>query len=44
MGKSTHFIGQPLLGQLLFFIDRSEVLLTSRKHGGERYVKHFDCW
>ena len=44
MSKSTHFIGQPLLGQLLSFIDHAEVLLISKKHGGEDYVKHFDAW
>ena len=44
MSKSTHFIGQPLLGQLLSFIDQADVLRISKKHGGERYVKHFDGW
>ncbi len=44
MGKSTHFIGQPVLGQLLSYINRSKVLQISRKHGGERYVKHFTGW
>ena len=44
MSKSTHFIGQPLLGQLLSFIDQTDVRRISKKHGGERYVKHFDAW
>ncbi len=44
MSKSTHFIGQPLLGQLLSFIDQSDVYRISKEHGGERYVKHFDGW
>ena len=44
MSKSTHFIGQPLLGQLLSFIDQSDVHRISKEHGGERYVKHFDGW
>ncbi len=44
MGKSTHFIGQPVLGQLLSFIDRSKVLDISKDYGGERYVKHFNGW
>ena len=43
MGKSTHFIGQPLLGQLLSFIDQTDVHRISKKHDGERYVKHFDA-
>jgi hypothetical protein len=38
MSKSTHFIGQPLLGQLLSFIDHAEVLRISKKQGGELYV------
>lgn len=44
MSKSTHFIGQPLLGQILSFINHSEVLRISKEHGGEHYVKHFDAW
>ena len=44
MSKSTHFIGQPLLGQLLSFIDHAKVLRISKEHGGEHYVKHFDGW
>ena len=44
MSKSTHFIGQPLLGQLLSFIDQADVHRISKKHGGEHYVKHFDAW
>lgn len=44
MSKSTHFIGQPLLGQLLSFINHAEVLRISKEHGGEHYVKHFDAW
>ena len=44
MSKSTHFIGQPLLGQILSFIDHAEVVRISKEHGGEHYVKHFDGW
>ena len=44
MSKSTHFIGQPLLGQILSFIDQADVHRISKDHGGERYVKHFDVW
>lgn len=42
MGKGTHFIGQPMFGQLISLIDKSKVLGFSREKGGERYVKHFD--
>ena len=44
MGKGTHFIGQPMFGQLISLIDKLKVLGFSREKGGERYVKHFDAW
>ena len=44
MGKSTIFIGQPLLCQLLKFFDKDKILRLSREKGGERYVKSFDGW
>ena len=44
MGKGTHFIGQPMFGQLISLVDKSKVLGFSREKGGERYVKHFDAW
>ena len=44
MGKSTIFLGQPLLCQLLKFFDKDKILRLSRKMGGERYVKSFDGW
>lgn len=44
MGKSIHFIGQPLYSQITKLLDKSEVLRLSRECGGERYVKSFDAW
>ena len=44
MGKGTHFIGQPMFGQLISLIDKSKILKFSREKGGEKYVKHFDAW
>ena len=44
MSKGTHFIGQPMYGQLLNLLDRQKILRISRENGGERYVKHFDAW
>ena len=44
MSKSTHFIGQPMFGQLLSLLDKYKILKFSREKGGERYVKHFDAW
>ena len=42
MGKSTHFFGQPVYGQLIKSLDHDKIVEISRKHGGERYVKSFD--
>ena len=42
MGKSTHFFGQPIYGQLIKLLDKDKILQTSRNLGGERYVKSFD--
>lgn len=44
MGKSTHFFGQPILGQLLIFLDREKIVKISRENGGEKYVKKFNAW
>ena len=44
MDKGTHFIGQPMYGQLLNLLERAKILRFSRENGGERYVKHFDAW
>ena len=44
MSKSSHFSGQPLYGQVIKLLDKSKVLDFSRKYGGERYIKRFDCW
>ena len=44
MNKGTHFIGQPMYGQLIFLLDKAKILRFSRENGGERYVKHFDAW
>ena len=44
MNKGTHFIGQPLYGQLINLLDKSKILGFSRDEGGEHYVKHFDGW
>ena len=44
MNKGTHFIGQPMYGQLIKLLSKEEILKFSRKHNGERYVKHFDAY
>ena len=44
MGKSSHFIGQPMFSQLLKLLDKSKILEISQEKGGERYIKRFNCW
>ena len=44
MSKSTHFSGQPLYNQIINLLNKSKILQSSRKNGGERYIKHFDGW
>ena len=44
MGKSTHFIGQPLYSQVIKLLDKAKILQISREQGGERYIKRFDAW
>ena len=44
MNKGTHFIGQPVYGQLINLLDKSKILKFSQDLGGERYVKRFDAW
>ena len=44
MGKSTHFIGQPLYGQVIKLLDKSKIFQISRENGGERYTKRFNVW
>ena len=42
MGKSTHFFGQPVYGQLIKSLYHDRIVEKSRRNGGERYVKTFD--
>ena len=44
MGKSTHFIGQPLYSQVINLLDKAKILHISREHGGEHYTKRFNAW
>ena len=44
MGKSTHFIGQPMYNQVIKLLDKSKILQISRERGGERYTKRFSVW
>lgn len=44
MGKSTHFIGQPLYSQVINLLDKAKILHISRELGGEHYTKRFSVW
>lgn len=44
MSKSTHFIGQPMYGQLIDLLDKRKVLEFGKNIGSEKYVKSFDAW
>src|SRR5574344_1945657 len=39
MGKSTHFIGQPLYSQVIKLLDKAKIPKISREKCGERYIK-----
>ena len=41
MGKSTHFFGQSVFGQLMGLIEEDMVNVCSAKHNGNRYIKRF---
>jgi hypothetical protein len=42
MGKNTNFTGQPILNQLLFYIQGVNISRIAKKYDAERYVKKFD--
>lgn len=44
MGKTSHFLGQPIYSQLLSLLDRRQIMRLSQEHAGERYTKCFDVW
>ena len=44
MGKSTNFSGQPILNQLLMFLDKGQIKKISKSHDGDRYVKKFTTY
>ena len=43
MPKSSNFFGQPIYGQLIKSLNRDKIVEISRKYGGEKYVKSFEC-
>jgi len=41
MGKSTHFFGNSVFGQLISIIDETIIGRNVRKHNSDRYIKRF---
>lgn len=44
MGKDTNFIGQPIFGQLLNYLDKSQINRASKELGADKYVKKFTSY
>lgn len=41
MSKNTNFTGQPILNQLLMYVDKGNIREIAAKHQADRYVKKF---
>jgi len=44
MGKSTNFSGQPILNQLIMFLDKGKIRAISKQNDSDRYVKKFSTY
>ena len=44
MNKSTKFSGQPIIKQVLSFIDNKIIYRTAREHNSDRYTKKFTTY
>lgn len=44
MRKVAHFLGHPILNQLLNYFNKQKKLQISREMDGERYVKTLNAW
>jgi hypothetical protein len=44
MSKSTNFTGQPLLNQLLLFLDKGKIRKIVMHYQSDRYVKKFSTY
>ena len=44
MGKSTNFSGQPILNQLIMFLDKGKIKMISKQYDSDRYVKKFSTY
>ena len=44
MGKSIHFFGQSVFGQLISLINRADVQNLAKEHQSDRFCKGFTSW
>jgi hypothetical protein len=44
MGKNTNFSGQPILNQLIMFLDRGKIRKITKQNDSDRYVKKFSTY
>ena len=44
MSKSTYFTGQPILNQLLMFLDKGKIRKIVMQNQSDRYVKRFSTY
>ncbi len=44
MSKSTNFSGQPILNQLIMFLDKGKIREISKQNESDRYVKKFSTY
>ena len=44
MGKSTNFSGQPILNQLIMFLDKGKIRKITKENDSDRYVKKFSTY
>uniref|UniRef100_F4C372 Transposase IS4 family protein n=1 Tax=Sphingobacterium sp. (strain 21) TaxID=743722 RepID=F4C372_SPHS2 len=44
MNKSNYFSGQPVVSQLIKYLDREEITRTAKKEGSDRYYKKFHTY
>jgi len=44
MGKNTNFSGQPILNQLIMFLDKGKIRRITKENDSDRYVKKFSTY
>ncbi|MGV8814265.1 MAG: DUF4372 domain-containing protein [Gelidibacter sp.] len=44
MNKSKNFSGQPIIKQVLNFLDTKDIYRTAKKHNSDRYTKRFTTY